>query len=118
EAHLDQLVSPVAHRDLGRVEIEAPCDGFASGLSGRARVQAKRVGHRRLDRLKYVRRRRHRRFVGVELDPTLTVRRLLAGRVSLKALERPPYDAFRHSRRKVSNARRGLTFCSRYPSVS
>ena len=113
EAHLDQLVSAVAHDHLRGFEFESPGDGLARRLRGWARIEAERIGRGSLDRLDHPRRGRQRRLVGVELDPALTIRRLLAGRVGLEPLERPPYDAFRHSSRKVSKANRGLTFCSR-----
>src|SRR2546430_17724570 len=117
KAHLDQLVTAVADRDLRGRQLKAHGDRLPRRLRGWARIEAKRVRPGRPDRLDQLRGGRNGRLVGVELDPTLAVGRLLARGVSLIPLERPPYDAFRHSSKKVSKARRGLTACSQEPRV-
>src|SRR5216684_1276133 len=93
-------------------------DGLPRGGRRRAWVKAQRLVGSGFDRLDHPRRRRKGRLVGVELDPALTVGRLLARDVRLKAGEALSQEAFRHSSRNVSRASRGLTFCSRYPTVS
>src|SRR5437773_1426161 len=113
EAHLDELVAAVAERDLLRLYMVVGGDGVSCRRRGRARIQAQLVVGRVADRLEHSRRRWERRLVGVELHPPLAVRRLLAGEVGVKVAERLLQEAFLHSRRKVSKASRGLTFCSR-----
>src|SRR5207248_10363919 len=113
EAQLDELVPAIADEDVGRIHPKMRGDRAACRGRGRARIQAQRFVCSRLDRLEDARRWREGRLGGVELDPAFAVRRLLAGNVRLKALEGLPYEAFRHSRRNVSKASRGLTFCSR-----
>ena len=113
EAHLDQLVGAVAEHDHFGREAEVAGDRLPGGRRARARIEAQPVAGRGLDGLDDPRRGPYRRLVGVELDPVLVIGRLVARAVGLEPGQRPPQEAFLHSRRKHSRASRGLTFCSR-----
>jgi len=113
EAHLDEVVATVAEGNFRGMQVEMGGDGGASRRRSRAWIKAQRIAGRGLDRLDDLGRWRQGRFVGVELDPALLVRRLLAGSVRFEAPKGLFQEAFRHSSKNVSMARRGLTFCSR-----
>src|ERR1700674_442302 len=93
-------------------------ESIGGGIRHRRRVEAKGVADRVPKGLDDPRRGWIGRLVGVELDPVLVVRRLEAGDVRLEAAEALLQEARRHSSRKHSRLRRGLTFCSWCPMVS